>query len=260
MKKWYITGAILLAVVCILCLAIFVVSAEGRVSETEEQMKETVEAAMETALPGETQSEVPEEEIEDTYASPVDFESLKQVNPDIYAWIYIPGTIVNYPVLQHVSEDNYYLRRNSSGDYDMAGAIYSQASYNNTDFNDPVTVLYGHNMSSGTMFHPLQEIYSSASGMEEYPDVLIFLPEEVRRYTVFAAIPYSTYHLLYNLDFSDAHIYEAFLETVGNVRAMEAHFNKKIEVTPSDRMLILSTCLNNNSNKRYLVLAKEETG
>lgn len=253
MKKWYMAGAGLLALICLLCLALFLLPMEGRSSETEKKVQETLEASAK-GLPGGTQ---PEETGE--YSSPVDFESLRQVNPDIYAWIYIPDTTINYPVLQHASEDDYYLRRNSFGDYDRAGSIYSQVSYNSTDFNDPVTVLYGHNMSSGTMFHPLQEIYSSAEGMEEYPNILIYLPDEERRYTVFAAVPYSTYHLLYNLDFSDAHIYEAFLETVGNVRAMEAHFNSSIAVTPSDRMLILSTCLNHNPNKRYLVLAKEET-
>ena len=74
----------------------------------------------------------------------VDFSKLKEENQDIYAWITIPGTNVNNPVLQSSDDDTYYLDHNRSGKASPYGAIFSQ-SMNALDFSDPVTVLYGHN-------------------------------------------------------------------------------------------------------------------
>ena len=45
----------------------------------------------------------------------LNWKKLKGVNQDIYAWIYIPGTGVDYPVLQHPSDDSYYLNYNMNG-------------------------------------------------------------------------------------------------------------------------------------------------
>ncbi len=51
----------------------------------------------------------------EAYVSPIDFDSLKAVNEDIYAWLEIPGTDISYPILQHPTEDEYYLRKGLQG-------------------------------------------------------------------------------------------------------------------------------------------------
>ena len=71
----------------------------------------------------------------------IDFAALQAINPDIYAWLEIPGTDISYPVVQHPDDDSYYLRRNSDREYSAGGAIFSEATYNSTDLNDPVTIL-----------------------------------------------------------------------------------------------------------------------
>ena len=88
--------------------------------------------------------------------NPVDFDSLIKQNPDIYAWIYIPETNINYPVCRHASDDNFYLDHDIYKNYSYAGAIYSQFC-NSRDFDDRVTVLYGHNMADGSMFANLHK-------------------------------------------------------------------------------------------------------
>lgn len=84
--------------------------------------------------------EIPEKDI--------DFAALKEENSDVYAWIYVPGTNVDYPVLQHPTDDAYYLEHNMDGSKGLPGCIYSE-SVNTKDFTDPNTVLYGHNMKNG---------------------------------------------------------------------------------------------------------------
>ena len=94
---------------------------------------------------------------EDPAQNQVDFEELQKINPDVYAWIQIPGTNINYPILQSVTEaDDYYLNTTIDGKTGYPGSIYTE-KYNSTSFTDPVTVIYGHNMKEGTMFADLHK-------------------------------------------------------------------------------------------------------
>lgn len=72
------------------------------------------------------------------------------------AWIYIPNTNVDYPIVQSsvYESDTLYLDHNIDKKPDIAGAIFSERA-NRKDFSDPVTVIYGHNMKNGSMFKTL---------------------------------------------------------------------------------------------------------
>ena len=72
----------------------------------------------------------------------LNWKKLKGVNQDIYAWIYIPGTGVDYPVLQHPSDDSYYLNYNMNGTRGYPGCIYTEKE-NSKEFTDFDTVVYG---------------------------------------------------------------------------------------------------------------------
>ena len=86
---------------------------------------------------------------------PIDFATLWQTCPDAYSWIRIPNTQVDYPVCQMVEGDqSFYLNHRADKVAEFAGAIYSE-NYNRRDYTDPVTVLYGHDMSNGSMFQNL---------------------------------------------------------------------------------------------------------
>ena len=75
-------------------------------------------------------------------------------NPDVYAWISIPGTAIDYPVLQRENDNTYYLDHTIDHEEKTEGAIFTE-NYNNTDFEDPNTVIYGHDMRNGSMFKGL---------------------------------------------------------------------------------------------------------
>ncbi|MBE6598155.1 MAG: class B sortase [Ruminococcaceae bacterium] len=188
-------------------------------------------------------------------ARSLDFESLYWVNPDIYAWIEIPGTKVDYPVLQSPTNDEKYLTTAYDGTYYVGGSIFTQATYNGTDFNDSVTLIYGHTMKSGTLFGQLQSVYSNAESFAEHDEIIIYLPGEVRYYTVFAAVPFDNFHIMHTYDFSTEYWYDSFFKRVGKVRSFSACFNKEIIPEYDDRVIILSTCLNEDSTKRFLVMA-----
>lgn len=186
----------------------------------------------------------------------LDFDAIREVNPDIHAWISIAGLKLDYPVLQHPTDDEWYLRRAyDKSDY-IGGCLFTQCSYNSTDFNDPVTVIYGHTMRSGAFFGELQKVYTDAKGFFEHNDITIYLPGEVRHYTVFAAVPYDSIHILHTYDFSNEYWFNNFFKSVFSVRALGAQFDSDQRPSYGDRVIILSTCLNQDSTQRFLVMAR----
>lgn len=184
---------------------------------------------------------------------PMDFEELKAYNPDIYAWITIPGTAVDYPVVQRAGDNSYYLTHNTDGEESAAGAIYTE-DYNSRDFMDPNTVLYGHNMRNGSMFRSLHS-YMDRSFFDENREVIIYLPDAILRYEIFAAYLYDSRHLLLNFDFEDPEVFAGYLEEIRGIRDMNSFIDTSIEVTAEDRILTLSTCYKGMDDRRYLVQA-----
>ena len=117
------------------------------------------------------------EATEEPYVSPIDFEALQGQNPDIYGWLRIPGTEFDFPLVQREGDDSFYLTHDSDGEEDPAGAIFTESAYNSADMEDPVTVAYGHQMIAGTMFGKLQATYSQENALDDYGEIIVYLPE-----------------------------------------------------------------------------------
>ena len=185
----------------------------------------------------------------------VDFAALQQLSGDIYAWITIDGTSVDYPILQHPADDDYYLTHAFDGSGYAGGSVFTQGTYNTRSFDDPVTVVYGQTTESGVMFGPLQTVYSEATGFAEHSDIRIYLPGEVRHYTVFAAVPYDDRNILENYDFTEKYWYKNFFASIKQIRSIGSNINRDITPEYGDRVMILSTFLRGDSTKRFLVMA-----
>lgn len=184
--------------------------------------------------------------------NPINFEELTGLNSDLYAWIRIPGTVIDYPVAQsRDKDDNYYLHHNYLGNYEFAGTIYSQR-HNTKYFIDRVTVLYGHNMLNGTMFAGLHK-FSDEDFFEENRYIYIYTDGHILTYEIFAAYEYDDRHILNSFEFSDDEVYAQYLEDCLNPHSGNSNVREGIELTVDDRIITLSTCTNYNSSMRYLV-------
>lgn len=189
--------------------------------------------------------DVPEKEI--------DFDALHETNEHIYAWITIPDTAIDYPVLQHPTEQDHYLDYNLDGSRGYPGCIYSQF-INAKDFSDFNTVLYGHNMRAGTMFANLH-YYEDPDFFAEHPYVYVYTEDGPLVYQIFAAYTFSNVHLLMGFDLSQEAVRETYIENIFSLGGMNDNFNRDVEVTADSRILTLSTCINNRPENRYLVAA-----
>ena len=86
------------------------------------------------------------------------FEKLRETNPDVIGWISIPGTVIDYPIVQ-TTDNDYYLDQSITGTYLKSGAIFVDFR-NSSNWTDRNTVIYGHNMASGEMFAQLAKYRS----------------------------------------------------------------------------------------------------
>lgn len=182
---------------------------------------------------------------------PIDFKSLKEKNEEIYAWITIPGTNIDYPVLQSSTDDSFYIHRGIDGEYLYAGAIYTELK-NSKDFTDFNTVLYGHNMKDGSMFAGLHA-YQDRDFFDKNKEIIIYTPEHIYHYEIFAAYTYDDRHILNSFDFRNKEVVQAYLDEVFAIRVMDAYFRDETKVTAEDHVITLSTCIANAPSSRYLV-------
>lgn len=258
------TRTIILAVLVLLLFAcVFLVyrtvsPKEKTVEHFPQAAPKADETVGETAAQPCSDTETAENSLEEVepYQSPVDFQSLIETNPDIYAWLDIPGTDISYPLLQHTGNDTFYLTHDAEGADDKKGALFTEETYNSRTFTDPVTVVYGHWTKSGLMFGKLQESYTGSENLSEHNEIVIYLPDRELHFKAFAAVPYDNRHILYNYDFTDKRTFRLFFEDILSVRAIEASFSDDAMVQSDEQVLILSTCLIGDWSKRFLVCAK----
>jgi len=187
---------------------------------------------------------------------PVDFDYLKSINEDIVGWVVVEGTDIDYAILY--DENEYYLNHNYRGDYSYSGSIFMQ-SLNSPDFTDFNSVLYGHNMGSGTMFAQLHR-FEKESFFDEHDTIIIYKPSYKLTYRIFAAYRTDNRHILNNFSFDTKEAREAYIDHVFD--HSYANYDLDVPVEESDRIITLSTCIG-NPDYRYLVqgvLISEEYG
>lgn len=181
----------------------------------------------------------------------INFNALREYqNSDIYAWITIPDCTIDYPIVQHPTDNNYYIDHNLNGSSGYPGCIYTE-NYNTTSWNDSNTILYGHNMKNGTMFADLHK-YADADFFKEHPYVYIYTDDYVRIYQVFAAYPFSNDHLYTLCDWENE---DAVNKYFSGIFSNTGNFNKTVTLDGTSKILTLSTCIKNQNEKRFLVQA-----
>ena len=185
--------------------------------------------------------------------NPINFTSLQERNADIFGWIKVPSTQVDYPLLQNEYSDSFYIDHDLDGNYAFAGSIYMQQC-NHKTMLDRVTVLYGHNMADNSMFASLHQFEDSAF-FEKNKKMTIYLPDKQLDYEIISAFVYDDRHIMNSFDFANDAKYQEFIDDVLHPRSISANVREGAEVGMDDCLVVLSTCLNAGDG-RYLVVGK----
>ena len=171
----------------------------------------------------------------------VDFEALSRVNGDIVGWLYIPGTVINYPVVQ--GDDNeYYLKHLFDGKTNSSGCIYLDcgAEGNFTSMN---SVLHGHHMKNGSMFAGICK-YKDQSYFDEHPTAMLLTPDGRYEVKFFSGYVCETTSDAWDYDFDEAWI---------DKRIRSSYFDADVIPATEDKILTLSTCSYEFTDARFVL-------
>lgn len=176
----------------------------------------------------------------------VDFDELYKVNNEVVAWIQVPDTNVNYPVVKH-KNNSYYLNHSYDRSFNYAGWIY--LDYRN-DIDDLVSnnIIYGHGRVDGSMFGSLRNL----------------LELDGSRRIINISTPYNNYIFeifsVYRISDTNDYLYtgfdsnEDFLEFIDLVKDRSLVKYSLDEFDSSDKILTLATCY--DTKEKFVVHAK----
>ena len=186
-------------------------------------------------------------------ANPINFKELQSQNEDAYAWLYVPGTQVSYPVMQHPTDNMFYMNHDVTKAESAAGAVFTE-DYNTTDFKDAVTLIYGHNVGNDQMFGSLH-YFEEPNFFNENAKFYIYTPGHIYTYDIVSAFTTDDQHVLYRY---------GYFQTYDQLREFEQEILnphtlvKNVRATPLDdssKLVVLSTCNTGELSEttRYLV-------
>lgn len=179
----------------------------------------------------------------------MDLDALREVNSEIIGWIIVPGTEINYPLLQTGSNET-YLHTTWDGTWSSVGSIFMEKTCSADPEENYNTILYGHRMRDGSMFAGLKD-YWNADFRDAHPYVYLRTGDTVRRYEIFSAYQAKLNDVCYYLDYPT----EAIRAKLPSYGVSRSYFDCGLRPTTEDSYLTLSTCTGNGHSRRWVVLA-----
>lgn len=178
----------------------------------------------------------------------VDFDSLKEINEDVIAWIrFEEPAEINYPVVQGEDNDK-YLTKTFEVNTNKLGTIFVDKD-NSDDFTDRNTIMYGHNMKNKTMFAQLLK-YKDKEFWGENPYFFIYTPDGMEHmYKIYSAGVVKDTSESYTMSFATDEEFEQYIKDTKEASAYEMD----VELDKDSKIISLSTCTNVRDDERFLV-------
>lgn len=191
----------------------------------------------------------PAEEAEEPEERKIDFAALQEKNNEIVAWLYVPGTQVDYPICRGEDID-YYLHHNAEKESNILGALFVPPENEGT-LNDAHIIIYGHNMRQGQMFGELSN-YENEEFFKENPYVYLYTPQQKRTYKIYSVYrcePSSpTYTVGFLFETKEYRDWQSF-----SVSQEMYETGTETLLQGESQVLTLSTCADGNRQNRLAV-------
>ncbi|MGL6200573.1 MAG: class B sortase [Lachnospiraceae bacterium] len=175
---------------------------------------------------------------------------LQMLNPDVFGWLTVYGTNIDYPLVQ--GEDNVtYVNTSVTGESLLSGSIFLDYR-NQRDFSDFNSIIYGHHMDRQAMFGDI-----GAFTEKEY--------FEARQYGNLYVSGHNygiEFFAFLQVDAYDSQTFTPAIEGDADQLAYleslleKAMYTRPIEVEPEDHLVLLSTCSSDATNGRHILVGK----
>ena len=177
------------------------------------------------------------------------FKELQAINAEVFAWLTVYGTNIDYPVTQ--GYDNMkYVNTNAEGLYSLTGSIFLDYR-NSKDFSDFNSILYGHHMQKQVQFGEIGD-FSDKEKFDSLRYGNLYFNGKDHGIEFFAFIHTTAY---------DSAIYKANIEEGKRQVYLDSLLEKSmhtrdIGVTIDDRIVLLSTCSTDSTNGRDILIGR----
>ena len=171
------------------------------------------------------------------------------INPQTVAWLNIPDTAIDFPVMQ--CEDNsYYLKHSFEGDYSVYGCPFLDYR-NSSDFTDFNSIIYGHNYSNKYIFAPLLN-FKNQTYFNEHPTGTLTLEREIKTISFIACAVVESDAFVYSVVHPAKSDRETYLEMLSDVAICKTDFEPS-ELT-EENLVVLSTCTRDSNDSRTILV------
>ncbi len=187
----------------------------------------------------------------------VSYQKLFDANEDMIGWLKIPETEIDYPVMQTMEDEEYYLYRNFFQEKDRNGTLIldTDSDIHKTSNN---LIIHGHNMKSGAMFASLLD-YEDEQYLKEHSKIYFYTEEEKREYEVIAVFRTKVYSAKDDVfkyyKFFEATNQEEFDDFYNNIKKL-SEYDTGVTAEFGDEFITLSTCAYHTTNGRFVVVGK----
>lgn len=185
------------------------------------------------------------------------YDALYQENNDLVGWIEIEGTTINYPVMQTISDPEYYLHKDFYGSYSYTGTPFV-SEISQLDPNSDNVVIYGHNMTDDSMFAPLLN-YKTLAFCEEHKLVNFNTLQASGTYEVVYAfyedvsLDNGHFEFYAFINAKNQEDYDQFIATC----SAKSLYNTGITPQYGEKLLTLVTCSYHSTNGRFVVICRQ---
>lgn len=181
----------------------------------------------------------------------VNFDSLLQINPETEAWILLPDTKINYPVVKH-TDNAYYLNHMIDGTSNSAGTLFIDTN-NSNNFADQNTIIYGHNMKNGSMFGQLKK-YGKEDFYKEHPCFYVYTKDGVWEYDIFSVRVVDELSDSYTMTFASTDAYRSYLDQA----VRKSMYDTTVSADVTDSIITLSTCTSKDTDRLIVQAVRGE--
>ncbi len=172
-QRRYTIVPMILLIIGVLCLIVALVIAGFKIFEYTDASGKYQQIEKAAGIDAEAQQRIKVIE-EELVGLDIDWEALRDINPDVVAWILIPETKINYPIVQ-TDDNEYYLDRLFDRSPSKVGAIFLDAG-STALLDGKNNIIYGHNMNDGSMFTDITR-YVDSDFFDEHRTIYISTPE-----------------------------------------------------------------------------------
>ena len=171
------------------------------------------------------------------------FEELIRINPDVYGWITLYGTEIDYPLVQGEDNDK-YVNTDYEGNFSLSGALFLDCN-NARDMRDTVNIIYGHHMEKDKMF----------GGLDHYEKQDYFKEHQYGNLYVDGTNYGLEFFMLIKADAYDSKVYNTNERDINQyIEYISSYSLQKLDIPECERLICLSTCSSDSTNGRVILV------